>query len=387
MKVLLLAFGNPDNVLSLSRHLSEKVDLTVVFSVSGDRFRQGVMDADLTGLDNGLITERSVVDSVLNPDVKKYIGGCFSLWFLKTPSRKFIHKSGGFKNYLIVRKAARELSACKFDAVHFNGTSGFLLYLLKHINCKNRIWTLHDYKPHTGEETRFGKLLNSVYTKFGIRYIQHYEYLKKEFAAYFSLNPELIDQVYSGAFDIYESIKAKPTEVPGRYVLFFGRFSKYKGLDLLFRSFMQINDGSLCLIAAGDGNADGITAEDNRIKLINRYIPPDELAYLIDRSLCVITPYSDSTHSGVIMTAYAFNKPVISSDVGGIKEVLIDGKTGLLFRAGDEKGLISAIEKMADDTELRKRMSENIGLLKKEGILNWDSITTKMTAIYSKTAQ
>lgn len=382
MKILLLAFGNPDNVLSLSRHLSSCVELTVVFAVSGDRFRQGVMDADISGLDSGLITDEKTIEGILSPEIRNYSSGRFKLWFLKTPSRKFLHKSGGIKNYLIIRKAARELSSYGFDAVHFNGTSGFLLYLLKHLKCGKRVWTLHDYKPHSGEENTFGVLLNKIYTKFNIIYIQHYKYLKEEFARYFSIKSELVKQVYSGAFDVYGQFKQKEIDVPENYILFFGRFSKYKGLDFLIRAFKMVKDDRLCLVAAGAGRTDCEASADGRIKIINRYIEPSELAALVKHSMCVVTPYIDSTHSGVIMTAYAFNKPVISSDVGGIKEVLADGVTGLLFDSGDEYMLAEKIDLIAADAKLREIMSSNIEKMKSDGILNWDKITKDMSEIY-----
>jgi len=42
-------------------------------------------------------------------------------------------------------------------------------------------------------------------------------------------------------------------------------------------------------------------------------------------------PYTDATHSATVITSYAFNKPVLISDVGGLSEVVINGKTGVLF--------------------------------------------------------
>ncbi|MDD5362913.1 MAG: glycosyltransferase family 4 protein [Ignavibacteria bacterium] len=385
MKVLLVAFGNPDNVLSLSRHLSEKVDLSVLFLVSGEHFRQGVMDADLSDIETGLTTDAAQINKSAGNEISEYINGRFNLWFLKTISRKFIHKRGGAANYRVIRDAITELQKYKFDVIHFNGTSGFLLYFLNKMKCEKRFWTLHDYKSHSGEENTFGNILNRIYTKYNIRYIQHYEYLKEEFIKYFKVSREKVFTVYSGVFDIYRAFEPKKMDLPDKYILFFGRISRYKGLNLLIKSFnsvkKEIND--LNLVIAGAGNPELEPYDMDRIKIINRYINPNELVNLIAGSICVVTPYSDSTHSGVIMTSYGFNKPVISSRVSGISEVIIDNETGFLFEPGSAEGLSEKIRTICYNPEIAKKMSMNIGKLQEEGKLNWDLISDKMLKIYS----
>ncbi|MCE1166094.1 MAG: glycosyltransferase family 4 protein [Bacteroidetes bacterium] len=386
MKVLLLAFGNPDNVITLSKHLSARVDFTLAFAVSGDKFRQGVMDADISELKPGLNIDQSKNKSLLSDGLRIYIDENIRLWFLKTPSMKFLFSKGGLTNYSIVKKAAKQISGYDYDVVHFNGTSGFLLYLLKHTECKRRIWTLHDYKPHTGEENRTGVLLNRIYTKFDIRYIQHYSYLKNEFAKYYGIDSSHVNHVYSGAFDVYESFFPEKTEVPQKYILFFGRFSKYKGIETLVSAYIKAKnslDGAE-LVLAGAGNTGADIPEGAGIHVLNRYIKPSELVYLVKNSICVVTPYTDSTHSGVVMTSYVFNKPVISSDVGGIREVVHDGETGFLFSNGSEDELKNRLIKMCEDTGMRNKMSANISDMKNNGILNWERISEQMAAIYGK---
>lgn len=384
-KILVLAFGNPDNVLTLCRHLSARVELTLVFVVSGDRFRQGVMDADLSFLKNGLNTDEGAIRKSAGEEVNSYIDGRFKLWFLKTPSRKFIHKRGGISNFRIIRQSARQLSEIDFDAVHFNGTSGFLLYLMRYIKCRKRVWTLHDYKPHTGEENRTGEFLNRLVIKSDIKYIQHYEYLREEFARYFKVKIDSVFQVYSGAFDVYESFKPAFTEVPARYILFFGRFSRYKGIDLLVRAFGKVRQThkDVHLVLAGAGDTGFELREGENIKILNRHVSPNELVHLIRNCICVVTPYTDSTHSGVIMTSYTFNKPVIASDTGGIKEVVKDKETGLLFRNGSEEELTAKIVELCGNANKVKEMESNIAEIKREGILKWDAIAVKMISVYS----
>lgn len=385
MKVLLVAFGNPDNVISLSRHLSAKVDLSVLFVVSGEHFRQGVMDMNISELKTGLTTDSRIINRLAGDEITEYIEGRFNLWVLKTKSRKFIFKRGGITNFRVIKKAITELQQYRFDVIHYNGTSGFLLYFLSIMKSGKRIWTLHDYKSHTGEENAFGSILNRIYTKYNISYIQHYEFLREEFIKYFKVSKEKVYAVYSGVFDIYRAFKPQKMDLPDKYILFFGRMSRYKGLNLLIKSFNSVKNeiNDLNLVIAGDGNPELEPQDMDRIKIINRYINPTELVNLILGSICVVTPYSDSTHSGVIMTSYGFSKPVISSRVGGISEVIADNETGFLFEPGSAKGLSEKIRAICFNPGLTEKMSFNINRLQEEGKLNWDTIIDKMLRIYS----
>ena len=58
------------------------------------------------------------------------------------------------------------------------------------------------------------------------------------------------------------------------------------------------------------------------IGIRNRFIPDDEMVALIKNCAFMVCPYTDATQSGVIMSAFAFNKPVIATDVGGLPEMV-----------------------------------------------------------------
>jgi len=123
--------------------------------------------------------------------------------------------------------------------------------------------------------------------------------------------------------------------------------------------------------------------EVNRnIIFLNRYLKTDELIGLIKNSLFIIVPYVDSTHSAVVATAYAFSKPVIASDIGGLSEIVKDGTTGFLFPPGDSKALAYKIEYLINNRDLIKKLEENIQKFCSEGDYSWDNITNKMVKLY-----
>jgi glycosyltransferase involved in cell wall biosynthesis len=83
-----------------------------------------------------------------------------------------------------------------------------------------------------------------------------------------------------------------------------------------------------------------------RVEVIPGYVPNRQLAELFQRSTLVACPYVDATQSGVVLTAYAFRKPVVASDTGGLPEYVHHGETGLLVPPGDPGALAGAVVKL-----------------------------------------
>ncbi|MFA4851893.1 MAG: glycosyltransferase [Bacteroidales bacterium] len=126
------------------------------------------------------------------------------------------------------------------------------------------------------------------------------------------------------------------------YILFFGFIRDYKGLDLLLEAFsICINkDNSLRLIVAGEFYSDPkpyfeIIKKNNLEEYVlmhNDFIPDEKVADYFCASDIVVQPYKDATQSGVTQIAYHFNKPMIVTDVGGLAEIVTDGKVGYVVK-------------------------------------------------------
>jgi len=136
-------------------------------------------------------------------------------------------------------------------------------------------------------------------------------------------------------------------EKEGHYLLFFGFIRDYKGLDILLQAMAdeRIKALGVKLIVAGEFYTnprpymDAIRERklEDRVLMYNRYIPDEEVGRYFCAADVVVQPYKTATQSGVTQIAYHFNKPMITTDVGGLAEMVPDGRVGFVVKpeAGD----------------------------------------------------
>lgn len=131
-----------------------------------------------------------------------------------------------------------------------------------------------------------------------------------------------------------------------RYLLFFGIIRDYKGLDMLMRamSLPEVKRLGLKLIVAGEfyNNAEQYYALEKEFGLEGtivwhtRFIPDEEVRYYFSAADVLVQPYKSATQSGVTQVAYHFERPMIVTDVGGLKEMVLDGVVGYVTKPEPE---------------------------------------------------
>lgn len=127
-----------------------------------------------------------------------------------------------------------------------------------------------------------------------------------------------------------------------KYILFFGFIRDYKGLDLLLEAMPKCieADNSIRLLVAGEFYSDSKPffelikkhKLENYVLMHNDFIPDEKVADYFCTSDIVVQPYKDATQSGVTQIAYHFNKPMIVTNVGGLAEIVPDGKVGYVVK-------------------------------------------------------
>lgn len=126
------------------------------------------------------------------------------------------------------------------------------------------------------------------------------------------------------------------------YFLFFGRIDKYKGIETLllgYREYLNENNAPLKLVIAGAGDFSNrekqLLDSIEQVIVIRRFIHDEEIKALYLRARVVVLPYLEASQSGVLPIAYHYGKPVIISDLPGLKENVIDGKTGIIMKGNN----------------------------------------------------
>jgi len=387
MKIIIVSYWHPDSGLTLAKHLSSKVDLTFLLVVYGDRYQQGLLNLDLRKIPYGLTIDKDIISNLLPPEINSYINNSFKLYILRMPSLKILRDWRG-QNIKLCFRAARYIRNNNFDVVHFNGTSGFQFYFHFFLLRKPKVYTIHDYIPHSGVEKKSPILINRILTKLSYQFILHSKKLCSEFIKFYKVSPKRVNAIYNGPLDIYTAYKKEETKESFFTVLFFGKISKYKGISYLIKASEDIKKvvPEIKIIIAGKGDL-GIDKDklDKKVFIIdNDYIDMHTLAKYIQKSNVVVLPYIDATQSAVLMAAYAFNKPVVATNVGGIPELVDDSVTGILVPPRNSQKLAEAIIYFLKNPDKRKEISENIQRKFSDGEFGWDVITEKLIDVYKK---
>ncbi len=149
---------------------------------------------------------------------------------------------------------------------------------------------------------------------------------------------------------VYDAEPARKNDTK-LHLLFFGFVRPYKGLETLIKAIGILKNSDITLTVAGefwDGKAEFLTLVNEldiseKVELIDRYIPEDEMCRCFSSADLVVLPYKQSVTSGVIATAYGFRKPVLATNVGGFHEIIKGGYTGKLVPPDDPHALADGI--------------------------------------------
>jgi glycosyltransferase involved in cell wall biosynthesis len=136
-------------------------------------------------------------------------------------------------------------------------------------------------------------------------------------------------------------------------VLFFGYIRPYKGLDNLIRAFPRVLEAEpdTTLLIVGECYGDVTTYTDlveaegiaGRTMFVSKYVANEEIEPYFKAADVVALPYNSATQSGIVMLAYGFGRPVVTTDVGGLPESVQEGQTGVVVPRGDSAAMADGI--------------------------------------------
>lgn len=176
-------------------------------------------------------------------------------------------------------------------------------------------------------------------------------------------------------------------------VLFFGDRRPSKGLDLLIRAFAEAckTDNDLCLIIAGEQRLLDTTdyqklSQESGIqpwvRFHDGFVPKEDVPVFFTACDIVALPYRKIYQSGVVHLAFVFNKPVIASRVGGLSEVVEEGKTGFFIDDPEDVRQLAKVLLMA---KTNKQLLDSMGAEAKKvemEVYGWEAIAAETMDMY-----
>ena len=176
-----------------------------------------------------------------------------------------------------------------------------------------------------------------------------------------------------------------------RYLLFFGFIRDYKGLDLLLKSFSNIELKSLPikLIIAGEFYTDPkpyfeliekLELQD-RVIMRNKFIADNEVNKYFCAVDMVVQPYKNATQSGVTQIGYHFEKPMLVTNVGGLSEIIPDQKIGYVVEPNENEIAAALIDFYKNK---RQQEFEKNAIIEKRKF-SWKNMVNAITELLNQT--
>lgn len=202
--------------------------------------------------------------------------------------------------------------------------------------------------------------------------------------------PHPIYDHYGKLIDKIEARKQLGLSADGKYVLFFGFIRDYKGLDLLIDAFgdLRLQDMGVRLLVAGEFYGDP-QPYLNRIRsldisdiviLHNDYIPDNKVNLYFRACDIVAQPYKTATQSGVTQVAFHFERPMLVTNVGGLPEIVPDGKIGYVVNP-DAQDIADALVRYYKEN---KEEEFTAGVREEKRKYGWDRMTAAVLNSYSQ---
>jgi glycosyltransferase involved in cell wall biosynthesis len=183
-----------------------------------------------------------------------------------------------------------------------------------------------------------------------------------------------------------------------RTLLFFGNIAPYKGLEYLIAAFGELlkKDRGYRLLIVGKPKRSetywnqvrrSIASSGIGDRIIQKieYIPDEETELYFKAADVLVLPYTRIFQSGVLFLSYNFGLPAIAADIGNLKEEIIEGQTGLVFRAQDSSDLARKTEDYFS-SELFHNLEARRAQIKEYANerYSWEKVATITTSVYAK---
>jgi glycosyltransferase involved in cell wall biosynthesis len=272
---------------------------------------------------------------------------------------------------------------------------------------KKVVLTAHNVNAgrRDSKDTRFNRLTLWIQYHLAEHIFVHTDKMKQELGESFGMPGTRVTVVPFGINNSVPNTGLTSAEAKQRLgirdgertILFFGRITPYKGLEHLIAAFRRVvsrrNDYRLIIGGRPDSCEKYWKAvrelmreevQSGRILLKADFIPDDETEVYFKAADVFVLPYRHIYQSGVLFLGHSFGLPALVADVGSLKDDIVEGKNGFVFKPEDPVDLSAAIERYFDSDlyeELGSRRQEIRDLATSQH--SWDLVGQATLSVYA----
>jgi glycosyltransferase involved in cell wall biosynthesis len=378
-----------DTALPFVRAVSQLAETHLIVELAPEGWLAGAFDIPRMKLRSGVVAAQTVLEGHFPAEVQKYWRDLASFNFVVHNCPRSLHPN----SWLTSSKALRFVRSLNPTVVHLDDVSLRLAWALYELGDVPLVLTVHDPEPHSGERHWRMDLARWLTFARVQKFVLRNRAQIETFCQRYRVPSDRVESFPLGICEVFREWTGNDTqdlsgETPT--ILFFGRLSPYKGLDVLYDAIPRVSATipGVRVVVAGKA-IPGYTPPPppllpggSTIDVMSEYISNSRLARLFQEATVVVCPYTDATQSGVVLTAYGFRKPVVATNVGGLPEYVTNGKTGIVVSPRDPNALADALIAVLSNCLLRRRLIEGIETLA-NGQLSWGSIACLAMAVYN----
>jgi glycosyltransferase involved in cell wall biosynthesis len=252
------------------------------------------------------------------------------------------------------------------------------------------VWEMHNIVPHDGQESE-RVLSRWFYDKVdAVIFHSQDDIVRSKKLLHSAVEKKHIVIPHGNFHEAYQNTLSKKEareilNIPmtRRVILCFGILRNYRGYEYLIEATREMAGTDILVVGQEHDKevyADLLNHQKQmpHLRLISGWIPDNEVQIYFNASDIVVLPYTEITTSGVTLLAYTFSRPVISTDVGGMKEV-VNEKIGMLVPPRNGRALKEAIDKMfAMDYEAMGKNAHEYA----EKECSWEANAQKIKTLY-----
>ncbi len=250
--------------------------------------------------------------------------------------------------------------------LHFDRT--LLTYYYKLLG-KKVVLTVHNVntEKRDNKDSALNRYTLRIQYRLADHLFVHTEKMKQELIEGFAVQAGRVSVIPLGINNFAPQSNLTPAEAKRRLgireeekaILFFGRITPYKGLEILVEAFQKSlppTENYRLMVAGRPEEATEATywfpirdalrdeVQEGRVLLRAEHIPDAETELYFKAADVLVLPYRNIYQSGILFLGYSFGLPALAADVGSLKDEMIEGRTGFLFKPEAPADLAKVIE-------------------------------------------